>query len=70
MVNGLCKQLKHLEERDGVHPKHSDWEKELCAAISEETTPEEEMYRWEKNIFDDDDTDLEHDYGIFTRAAA
>jgi hypothetical protein len=66
----LCKQLKYLEERDALHPKHADWEKELRAAISEEHTPEEDMYRWEKNIFDDDDTDLDCDYGTFTRAAA
>jgi hypothetical protein len=37
--------------------------------IAEELTPEEAMYKWEKKIYDGDDTDLKYNYGVLTKAA-
>jgi hypothetical protein len=63
----LCKQLKELEANDesnGMQLK--DWMDTIQTAGQQDA----KQYTWEKNVYEDDDTELEYSYGTFAEAAA
>jgi hypothetical protein len=62
----LCKQLKRIEEEDQC--SRLDWREEMEKAMKE--GPDLDPYVWEKNIYEDDDTELEYSYSMFADGAA
>jgi hypothetical protein len=71
----LCKQLKELEANDDLEAKvepHDARMRDLKEMFQEagQRTDETKQYSWEKNVYEDDDTELEYSYGTFAAAAS